>query len=81
VIPAELDIAGMLDDLTRWGWRDYKIEVACGLSAGYISQIRCGNIKFLAYQRAARLYNFWFSEQEMRAPRGALQTRLESVTT
>jgi hypothetical protein len=81
VIPAELDIHGMLDDLGRWGWRDYKIEIACGLSGGYISQIRCGNIRFLAYQKAARLYNFWFSEQEMVASREALQTRLEAVTT
>lgn len=86
MIPVEIDVDGILNDLTTWGWRDFKIETVCGFSSGYVSQIRCGNVRMLAYQRAARLFNFWESEREIHlirenAPRGTLQTRAVSVTT
>ena len=58
-IPASLDIQQMLADLHANGWKDYKIEMACGFSVGYDAQLRCGNIQQITYQRGARLYNFW----------------------
>lgn len=82
MIPLALDIGSMLSDLNRWGWRDYKIEIACELSKGYVAQLRCGNIARISYPYAARLYNFWYAEAEMRAlPLPALQNHLAPVTT
>ena len=70
MIPAMIDVMQVVCDLNAWGWRDSKIEVACGLGQGYIAQIRCGNIKEPGYSKAARLYNFWICEQP-----ASLQTR------
>lgn len=64
MIPANIDTSHILRDLNDWGWRDYKIEVACGFSKGYIAQVRCRNVKEMTYVRAARLYNFWLAESE-----------------
>ena len=61
-IPVEIDVQQILADLAAAGWVDYKIEVKCGLSQGYIYQVREGKIKKLSYQNAARLYNFWLEE-------------------
>lgn len=83
-IPVELDISGILADLNRWGWRDFKVETVCGFSSGYVAQIKCGNVRMMAYQRAARLYNFWSSEREINEPAvppAALQTQAQAVTT
>ena len=74
MIPIQIDVAAIVQDLNTWGWLDYKIEVHCGLGSGYISQVRRGAIKEPAYGKAARLYNFWSSEQ-------LVQTRGEPVTT
>lgn len=62
MIPLEIDFSAILRDLNGWGWRDYKIEIACGFTKGYVPQLKCGHITHLSYQRAARLYNFWYSE-------------------
>ena len=79
MIPAQIDVMQIVADLNEWGWRDYKIEVACGLGSGYISQVRCGNIREPAYGKAARLFNFW--EEEADSQSALLQTRTISVTT
>lgn len=65
-IPANIDVLAILQDLKDWGWRDHKIEIACGLSVGYVDHLRRGDIIQISYQRAARLYNFWLSEKELR---------------
>jgi len=67
MIPAQIDTTQILCDLNQWGWRDYKIELACGFAKGYIAQVRCRNVKDMSYARAARLYNFWIAEIEKRA--------------
>lgn len=67
MIPVEIDAMQMITDLNGWGWRDSKIEVVCGFSKGYVAQIRFGNVRMLAYQRAARLFNFW-TEEQAKAP-------------
>lgn len=63
-MPAAVDVAQVVKDLNCWGWRDYKIEIKCGLGAGYVAQIRCGNIKKPEYGKAARLYIFWYEEAQ-----------------
>lgn len=64
MIPIEIDALKMIADLNEWGWKDFKIETVCGFTRGYVAQIRCGNVKMLAYQRAARLFNFWETEAQ-----------------
>ncbi len=87
-----IDPHAIIQDLNLWGWRDFKIETVCGFSRGYVAQIKCGNVKAVAHERAVRLYNFWESEavdRGVRVPpysspdvsRETLQTRLEAVTT
>lgn len=65
MIPPALDHVSMLNDLRDWGWSDYKLEMACGFSRGYVAQLRCANINEMSYNRAARLFNFWEAEQEL----------------
>lgn len=62
MIPANIDAIELLNDLNTRGWLDEKISVACGWSSGYIAQIRAGRIAQMKYQNAARLVNFWASE-------------------
>lgn len=81
MIPAQIDAMAIVADLNAWGWRDFKIEIACGLSRGYVAQVRCGNVQEMAYSKAARLFNFWESEAEKQASRETLQARLDAVTT
>lgn len=81
MIPVEIDAKQLISDLNAWGWRDYKIEIRCGFCSGYIAQIRCGNVRMLAYQRGARLFNFWEEESLIAASRAALQTRLQEETS
>jgi hypothetical protein len=63
VIPVDVDVVAILSDLRRWGWRDQKIEVACGFSSGYVDKLRNGARPMRPYQHVARLYNFWESEE------------------
>ena len=58
-IPANIDVIQLIADLNATGWRDYKIEAACGFSRGYIGQLKCGNVVTPNYQYAARLHNLW----------------------
>jgi hypothetical protein len=59
LLPPALDMQQMLRDLNEWGWRDYKIEIACGWNKGYVSQVKCGNIGQMFYTRQVALNNFW----------------------
>lgn len=84
-----IDAEQCIADLSGWGWIDYKIEVACGLSSGYISQIRCGKVRSseMGQGRAKRLYNFWESEAHARGIEipaygsPIVQTRVASETS
>jgi hypothetical protein len=62
MIPAKIDVETILADLTRIGWRDYKVELACGLPRGWISKLRDGTTQDPAYSNAARLVNFHHDE-------------------
>ena len=66
MIPANIDHKQILEDLNTWGLRDYKIEAICGYSVGYVGQLKTDKIVQMTYQRAARLYNFWFEERQAR---------------
>lgn len=66
MIPANIDHVQIIADLNAWGLGDYKIGAICGFSQSYIGQLKCGNIHRMSYDRAARLYNFWFDEAEAR---------------
>lgn len=61
-IPANIDHVAIIEDLNRWGLRDAKIELVCDFSQGYVLAIKKGRVQQMLYQRAARLYNFWFDE-------------------
>ena len=76
MIPVQIDVLSLVADLNGWGWRDYKIEISCGLGSGYVAQVRCGNVKEPAYGKAARLFNFW-EEQRNEVSCGTLQTRVK----
>jgi hypothetical protein len=80
MIPANIDHVSIVEDLNKRGIRDFKIETICGFSCGYVAQLKCGNIKQMTYQRAARLYNFWRSELEL-VPRETLPTQTSEPTT
>jgi hypothetical protein len=68
LIPAAIDIDQILADLARVGWLDYKIEIACGFSRGYIAQVKRRDDPKMLYPHAARLYNFWSSQMEENLP-------------
>lgn len=75
MIPVEIDVAAIVKDLNSWGWVDYKIEVACGFSHGYIAKVRQGCRLMRPYQHSARLYNFWEEERRLRTlPTGSMTT-------
>ena len=69
MIPMEIDPQQLLDDLHAAGWRDQKIEIALGFSAGYCCKLRDGARVGRPYQLVARLYNLWWAEQEKSAAR------------
>lgn len=81
MIPANIDHCQLIADLNTWGLRDYKIELICGFSVGYVAQLKCGNVQQMTYQRAARLYNFWEEEQDARVSHETLQIHNAVVTT
>jgi len=70
-IPALIDAMSIVADLNRWGVADYKIEMICGFSLGYLAQLKHGNIRVMGYPKAARLYNFWVGERRIRTPKTA----------
>lgn len=62
LVPAEIDVVQIIDDLRSWGWRDQKLEIACGFSPGYVAKLCAGPRPERPYQLAARLHNFWVLE-------------------
>lgn len=64
-IPAGIDHLEIIRELESWGWKGTKIECACGFSNGYVSQLKCGNITEMGYNKAARLFNLWESEKDL----------------
>ena len=83
-IPAFIDHHAIIAELNRWGIRDYKIELICGFSLGYIAQLkRTGQFRMqnMSYPRAARLYNFWVDEVKIRTPVGVpIQSSVRAST-
>jgi hypothetical protein len=65
VIPVEIDVKQIIEELNAWGWKDQKIEVVCDFSPGYIAKLRGGPRPNRPYQLLARLYNFWVGESEI----------------
>lgn len=57
-IPETIDVLALVLDLNTNGWRDYKIEIACILPKGYLSQVKSGRIQNPRYEIAARIFNF-----------------------
>ena len=57
MIPESIDPQALLRDLNAAKWKDCYIEEACGFSKGYVSQIKCGNVKNMSYEKGAKLYN------------------------
>lgn len=80
MIPANVDHIQILADLNIWGLRDYKIEAICGFSIGYVSYLKGNPDTRMSYDRAARLYNFWWDEQKARDSRGTEQTHNAAQT-
>lgn len=66
MIPANIDYCAIVRELVTWGIVPSKIELICGFSQGYVSHMLEGRYKDMTYQRAARLYNFWWDERELR---------------
>lgn len=56
------DYQRILDDLRTEGWKDYKIEIACGFSVGFIAQLRRRHMADMLGQNAVRLHNLWADE-------------------
>lgn len=57
MIPEEINILAVLNELHDLGWKDSMVEVECGYTRGYIAQIRCGNMEMPTYPKAAKLLN------------------------
>ena len=72
MIPVEIDVKQIIEDLNAWGWKDQKIEVICDFSPGYIAQLRGGPRPNRPYQLLARLFNFWEEESMQSANRQTL---------
>jgi len=63
MIPETFDPVAVFDELNRLGWRDAKIELACGLAQSTVAQWRRGNRESMGYTAAARLLNFLEAER------------------
>lgn len=81
MVPAVLDIEQMLADLTQSGWLDQKLETACGLSNGYIRQLRVGRISRVSWVYGARLYNLWVYEMSAVKARPCVSALTLDATT
>lgn len=70
MIPANIDHASVIEDLNGWGIVDFKIEVICGLSRGYVDYLKKHPGARISYQLGARLYNFWHEERGLHESEG-----------
>lgn len=57
MIPEEINVLAVLEELRRLGWKDCMIEMECGYTRGYVAQIRFGSVQMPAYPKAAKLLN------------------------
>ena len=64
MIPESVNWIAVLDELNRLGLKDGKVEAICDLTKGYLSQIRCGNVKRLGYDKGAKLMNLLDEEMK-----------------
>jgi hypothetical protein len=53
------DYETYITELHRMGWKDYKIEMACGFAVGMIAQLRRRNFRDMLGQNAIRLYGLY----------------------
>jgi hypothetical protein len=61
-LPPFIDHVQLLRDLQKFGWRDQKLESACGFSGGYVAKLRGDPQQRIGYISAARLWNLWRDE-------------------
>ena len=66
MIPAHIDYQAIVQELNGWGYGCFKIDTICGFSEGYTVKILNGAFENMTYPRAARLYNFWWEERQLR---------------
>ena len=65
MFPLEVDVEAIVHELRELGWRDYKIEIACGFSEGYVNKLISGARPNRPYQHVARLANFWIGQRDL----------------
>lgn len=66
MIPANIDYVAIIQELNGWGYGCFKIDTICGYSEGYTVKMLDGDFQNMTYPRAARLYNFWWEERQLR---------------
>lgn len=66
MIPANIDYRAIVQELESFGFGPYKIDLICGFHEGAVADIAAGRTREMSYQRAARLYNFWWDERVKR---------------
>lgn len=66
MIPASIDYQAIIHDLIEYGFGPYKIDLVCGFYEGATADMLNGRNREMSYQRAARLYNFWWDERTAR---------------
>jgi len=59
MIPVDIDVPSILQDLMAQGWNHHRIEIACGFANGYVAKLRAQQQPRMQYQYAARLFNLW----------------------
>lgn len=65
MIPEEVNWLGLIEELNHLGLKDSKIELACEFTPGYISQLKCGNVKKVGdYTKGAKLVNLLDRERK-----------------
>jgi len=57
MIPEYFDARVVIEELKHLGWKDYAIENECGMTKGYLAQVRCGNVRLPSYTYAAKMLN------------------------
>lgn len=66
MIPANIDYVAIVRELATFGYGNRKLDLICGFAEGSIAYIVAGDNRDMTYQRAARLYNLWWEERQMR---------------
>lgn len=69
MMPYDIDVRQILDDLKALGWKDQKLEILLGFSSGYIDKLRNGPRFCKAFQNRARLFALWEEESSAKPQR------------